>query len=393
MSSNREDSLRPEDSSRAAPDGGVVERKELRRFLLGLLVFAAPFIAAVLIDAFVLPIDFFCFRVWEAVIPGQYPLLLPGPFYPDMHIVKTEEGDLGYHTPRAVKKHVEWWTDRHGYRKRETGARRHAIVLIGDSDIAGSGLTQDSILSEVLERQLGISVYPLAPADVNAFFRDERFRSQRPDAVIVSSIERTIPMLAPIQPLSPLSGIRASITRFLRYNPISQRVMVIASRLLKATMYHYLKARVDEWSRPPVSRTPGTMLFLQGDAANADVPPGPFERTVEKIVDYRDQFAANGMHLVFLPVPNKENIYYQMLPAGQPAMFLRKLVSALEAKGVDVIDTQSAFDAAREQGVILYQLDDTHWNTTAVQITADLICRRLAAQHYPPALEHGWLPE
>ena len=64
----------------------------------------------------------------------------------------------------------------------------------------------------------------------------------------------------------------------------------------------------------------------------------------------------------------------------------------IEEQGIDVIDTQAAFDSARDRGISLYHTDDTHWTSAAVQITADLICRRLAQAGYRPALERGWKP-
>ena len=80
-----------------------------------------------------------------------------------MEITKIEEGDLAHHTRFAIKKKVKWMTDRYGYRKQNTDRKKHEVVIIGDSNIAGSGLTQEEILSEVLEEQLKDSVYPYAP--------------------------------------------------------------------------------------------------------------------------------------------------------------------------------------------------------------------------------------
>jgi hypothetical protein len=43
---------------------------------------------------FVLPIDFFTIRPWEAVIVRKMKMLLPGPFYPYMKINRIEQGDV-----------------------------------------------------------------------------------------------------------------------------------------------------------------------------------------------------------------------------------------------------------------------------------------------------------
>jgi hypothetical protein len=366
-----------------------MERKDLGRFVSKLLIVAAPFILAILLESLVLPIDSFCFRVWEA-LQTRNELLLSGPFYPNQHIAKTEEGDLGHHTPRAVKKQVEWWTDRFGYRKRETGQHGYRIVIVGDSNIAGSGLTQDDMLSEVLERRLKLGVYPLAPGDVNSFLRDERFRVEPPKIVIVESIERSLLSLP--EPLLRVKTDNKStgILGFLRYNPTAQRFMVVISRVLRSNILNYLRARIlDSLNQvilalagePKAVRTGSSMLFFQGDSANADIPDLEIEKIVRTLVTYRDLLARKGIRFIFLPVPNKENIYYSQLPSRKPATLLRKLIKALTEQNVEVIDTQSAFDQALDHGVLLYHVDDTHWNSQGVRIAADLICDRLAARH------------
>jgi hypothetical protein len=65
-------------------------------------------------------------------------------------------------------------------------------VIIGDSLIAGSGLTQEEILSEVLEARLGVSVYPYAPVRIDTFLKDPWFRDHPPDIIVLGVSERFI---------------------------------------------------------------------------------------------------------------------------------------------------------------------------------------------------------
>ena len=84
----------------------------VRKFAL----LAAPFVALIAIELFVLPVDFFTFRVWEAVTI-QYVRPAEGIFYPRMHVVKDEHADrLGFRDPNPRK--VEWFTDQYGFRNR-----------------------------------------------------------------------------------------------------------------------------------------------------------------------------------------------------------------------------------------------------------------------------------
>ena len=42
----------------------------MAKFILKLFVFLLPFIAAVFVELFILPIDCFTFRLWEALKPS-----------------------------------------------------------------------------------------------------------------------------------------------------------------------------------------------------------------------------------------------------------------------------------------------------------------------------------
>ena len=125
----------------------------MRKFLFKSNLFLLPFFLALCLELFILPIEFFTFRVWEAIWVRKYGKILHGPFYPNIEITKIEEGDLAAHTRFAIKKKVRWMTDRYGYRKQNTDLQKHEIVIIGESNIAGSNLTQEDILSEVLVLQ------------------------------------------------------------------------------------------------------------------------------------------------------------------------------------------------------------------------------------------------
>src|SRR4030067_1834623 len=163
----------------------------MRKLLAKFTLFLLPFVLAIGIELFVLPIDFFTFRVWEAIVVMKHRNRFSGHFYPNIEITKIEEGDLAPHTRFVIKKKVRWMTDRYGYRKRDTDLKKHKIVIIGESNIAGSSLTQEEILSEVLEGQLKVSVYPYAPVGgINSFLKDDRFIENSPDIVIFARIER-----------------------------------------------------------------------------------------------------------------------------------------------------------------------------------------------------------
>lgn len=92
---------------------------------------------------------------------------------------------------------------------------------------------------------------------------------------------------------------------------------------------------------------------------------------------YKEALEDQDIRFVFLPVPNKENIYHGLFPNQKKPQYLSRLIAALQEKGVEVIDTQTAFDKAFQEGAQLYPCDDAHWNPEGVRITAELIAEAL----------------
>ncbi len=361
----------------------------MKRFLFKSALLLLPFLLAVGIELFILPIDFFTFRVWEALVIRKYRNILPGEFYPNMELTKIEEGDMAHHTKFTYKRKAKWITDRYGYRKQNTNRNKHEVVIIGDSNIAGSGLTQEDILSEVLEKKLGVSVYPISPASLDTFLKERRFKSDPPDIVIISSVERFIFYLPPLNITSKKIPTKLRIQiREIGYklrNQISgsrfiQFVGVYFDRIYKANMLHYLRASLrrigsshsETIPSNAVSSKYGPVLFFLGVDANKDVPKDRFDQAVEVIKTYHEFLRSEGIRFIFLPIPEKENIFHEYLHTKRP-VFLEQLISALRNLGIETVDTQKPFEEAFRRGVLLYHTNDTHWNENAVRITADLI--------------------
>ncbi len=352
----------------------------MKKCLFRSALFLLPFLLAIGFELFVLPIDFFTFRVWEAVVVKKYRRFFPGHFYPNMEIAKIEEGDLAPHTRFAIKKKVRWTTDRYGYRKRNTDLQGHQIVIIGESNIAGSSLTQEEILSEVLEDQLKVSVYPYAPVgSINSFLKEERFLNHPPDIIIFARIERE---LLDLDSLKAIRGKKLfpKLGRQIEENRVIQFLGFYLDRVSKMIMLHSLRASLrrkisppDQWGPEPLFSNYGPIFFILGRQANEDVSQEKLDKTVQIVRSYKDAVDKRGIRFIFLPIPNKENIFYECLGTKRP-VFLEQLISELKRYGVETVDTQKAFErASQKEKVLLYHTDDTHWNGNAVQLAADLI--------------------
>lgn len=342
------------------------------------LLFFIPFIAAICLELFVLPVHQFTFRVWESLSVKRSFGILKGQFYPNMELRKIEEGDLAYYTLCAEKKDVQWITDKYGYRKANVPIKRHPIVIVGDSNVAGSSLSQEELLSEVLEKKLGQSVYPLAGERLRALFKHDLISRNLPGIVVLAGIERDLPESLPPLKHKDLrtSSLLEKTLRKLRLNSVIQNIAVLIDRIFKANMLNYLRARINGSS--PSQRRVGTttecpIFFLQGIDANKASTSERIEQTALRLKGYRDFLQKKGVRFIFLPIPNKETIFYHYLKTQKP-FFLDKLVKKSRELDIEVINTQKAFeDFYQKTGSMLYHRDDTHWNEQGVRIAADLL--------------------
>lgn len=342
------------------------------------VLFFLPFVAALFLELFILPIHQFTFRVWESLAAKRSFGVLKGQFYPNLEVYKTEQGDLAYYTQCAIPKDVHWITDRYGYRKANTSVSKHPVVIVGDSNIAGSALSQDELLSEVLEKKLGQSVYPLAGERLRALFQHDLLRKHLPEIVILSSIERDMPDgLSALKPRdfktpSPFDGLIDAV----RFNPVVQRVAIVVDRTFKGNMLNYIRARING-SSPSLRRVGAIkqcpIFFLQGSAANRDTSAQRIEATAQRLKEYNDFLGKRGIRFIFLPIPNKETVHYEYLNTDKPD-FLERLTRRLEELNIETINTHKAFDDFYQRTrTMLYHRDDSHWNGLAVRLTADLL--------------------
>ncbi|MBF8962849.1 hypothetical protein I0P70_06310 [Pontibacter sp. FD36] len=351
-----------------------MKNKEVKRLLKKLTLLVLPFVLWPFVEAVVLPMNFFTFRIWETISVNSVRLM-SGPFYPNMHMRMEEEGELAPRTAYAEKKQVEWYTDPYGYRNRDTKAE---VLLIGDSNITGAKLSQEEILAEVLEKQLGKEVYSFAPATVNRFLGTKRFEENPPEIVVVSSIERRIPELPAVGATGIGNKLRDRTGAVINSSKVLTWMAVTADRISKLALYHRTLANIERTFGKKEYINYQNEFFMEGEYANRTFTDDEINRIADVLEGYKHALAERGIPFVFMPIPNKENIYHQMLPSARKPDFLPRLLAELRSRDVQVVDTQSTFEHLyKNKNKKLYPADDGHWNNTAVAAAADLLARHL----------------
>ena len=103
---------------------------------------------------------------------------------------------------------------------------------------------------------------------------------------------------------------------------------------------------------------------------------------VPAIVDWRDQLAQRGMHLLLIPAPGKASVYPQQLTTradhANPPVYQHtlELIRQLEQERVEVINLFDLY-AGQTSGDAAYLAQDTHWSPHGVQLAAQAIAERL----------------
>jgi hypothetical protein len=344
-------------------------------FLSRLLLVTLPLAALLVVEA-LLPIDAFTFRAWEALeirsrlvdtrAVRLFPwTTLPGPFLPDARLELVEEGDLGHHTPLARRRLASWVTDAWGYRVSPGGADPE-LVLVGDSEVVGTGLDQRETIAEVLRTGHGLGAYPYAPSNLAAFFADRRFSERPPRWLVVECVERQV-----LEDFRVMPTVRPKPRPVQLVHSAPLRAFETAwNRLTRMAALGYLRARING-RPPPLAR--GDLLFLRGLDGTAAPDPARVGAAADTLALLAARARDRGMRFAVLVVPDKETIYADLFDGAVRPPLLAALRRELEARGVEAIDLEGPFLAARARGEQPYLSDDTHWSAAGVSLAGALV--------------------
>lgn len=327
------------------------------------------------------------FRPWERLYDAEARRFLA-----EHKIEMREIGDLGYKTwNRDLQKPREtrFSTDRWGYRN-PTEITAPEVLVIGDSYVAGSGLSDDETVSVRLAEHLGVPVYNFAGQALNApafFMREARFVEHRPKVVIWAPVARGIaarPLLyRDSEPPAP--SLRESIAE------LGQSISSWIERInrdngLVREARFAVQGWIGEWTENPrLRRLPNGEEVLALSLLEQNLLATPEQRNVDHCIEMVAAFAQIlervGVRFVFSPIPESGSIYPELFDASERGAlprddFLDRLITGVEARGVEVVDLKSVYQRSSEP--YLYLPDDSHWNARAADLAAAAWAETLA---------------
>lgn len=120
-----------------------------------------------------------------------------------------------------------------------------------------------------------------------------------------------------------------------------------------------------------------------------DLNDQPKEKNpLPNLVEFKKYLDGQNVNLLFVPVPNKAEVYFEKLGVEVPEdpeaiinPYSRKILSDLQEAGIEVIDVLPRLLKAKTEdestGGSVYQHQDTHWTNRGLQIVAGLIADRI----------------
>ena len=328
------------------------------------------------------------FRAWETVISGrQFP-----PFLPNAIFEKPIYGDL-VNFAKILEfrrfRSQRFCTDAFGFRNPAfENSTRFPLVAIGDSDMAGSSLSDNETYTSKLGQMLGVPVYNYSPMSPIVFLGDDRFRKNPPEILIWEAIERTINNCNyKVYTTIPVKSNILIPDEYRRKKTIPETRPGLLTKCCQWA-FHTARWRLIGLHNPQIGyidTNNGMLFYKKGiNLLNKTADERGLATVVDGIVRIQEICRRRGITLVYMPLPDKENIYQQWLP---PALrgynnqkpFVSELVSALNARGVATVSLYDPFLSAAKNKKLLYFEGDSHWNPDGVKLAAQITMRRLSA--------------
>ncbi len=383
-------------------------RSDLKVFLWKAGILFCLTLLPTLIGKLLIPLDWYSFRCWETLINPD-TCALPGEkksfFYPNSFCSRVEEGDLGAHSRYAVKKQVEWHTDSFGFRnKNDTSGKRYPIVVVGDSDIVGTSLTDEETITSMLQKLTGANSYAWAPRNMNDFLNSERFKQTPPSLVVAAENERNIPLWPAMLMLYKNQTLIQTLIKNTRVSKKMSAGCSLYEKFPERWQHYWSDVLKKPFLIPHLANIFWSYLFSAGSKnsfLSADgktlffkyafdiileikqKSPDHLKKIAETIIIYKQILAQRNMSLIYMPIPAKESILWDKISAKlqdnpRPPTHLSQLTHLLESQGIPTVDLTPIF---RHEIIVnkkqLYQTDDCHLNAEGAKIAAYLLAKKI----------------
>jgi hypothetical protein len=298
------------------------------------------------------------------------------------------------------------WTDELGYRNEPPVTGRSYRIVVTGASYMNTGFPMTNMFSARLSAVGGVPVYNHAIAGHGPFmgplkYLENKHFAEHPPRVLVWGIaEREIGgvpfagfvyQLVHRQRAQVVDAGRASVA-WQALTPESLKTSLPNTSLLAQygeRAWNRLRYELFRQITPDVAVSAedveGAPFLFYAPAVTA-LKWSPQQRDADKVAwalgHFRDACRAKGTELVILLIPDKEQVYRDLLPprlnspsSPIPPSCLYDVERALQAAGIPVVNLLPDFEREAARGVFLYWRDDTHWNDRAMAMAAERLWR------------------
>ena len=309
-----------------------------------------------------------------------------GTIYGDLAVML---GQPEYREIRAVR----FVTDEAGFRN-EPGARsqRNRLILLGDSFGAGSGGTQESMLSSILNTRYQVTNYNLSMGGASPWQEFVTLKQEFSNINLAPGAG-ILWLLFSGNDLEDLKSANFDV----RHNGFFKRTAIMLTTLYhRSPIRQLLQTRKDRRHLVAVERSGRVPLLFfvpyleRVGRTKAQVIAHPGYLRLHDAVEAMTAFCdSHRLRLYIVLIPSKEEVYSWVADSPSRAvepMAMSGLAQVLQewakAKEIPFLDLGPDFEQAAQRELranarLLYWRDDTHWNEAGQQLAAQLICERM----------------
>jgi len=326
-----------------------------------------------------LPIYAFTHKFYESplyrssIIPHNFPL------YANQKGRMTGVGDLCFDTPYEIYKNEDYITDQLGFRN-DQFIENPDVIIIGDSFTMGATLSQSQILANQMMKNSGnrYSVYGIAPADFSVLDKMLKLNLiRKPKYVIYEVVERG--------EIPKIEYFKNSFSNQIRYNYNELwkqgNVNVFLDKIFRAYVNNYTRAKIERSKGNGIQSKMDDKMFFY-DTAHL-MPSDEWMMTnVKSLESYKKYCDSIGAKFIYLPMPNKETVYFEKIPAQKQPDYLFKLGHLLKNKNITYYPTADFYNNFRKKdNRMLYHYDDSHWNALSSELISKELIKTIDHDH------------
>lgn len=349
----------------------------MKKFVLKTLLYLSPFLLMGLAQGF-LPITTYTHKLYESLFFKSEVV----PHFTSMYPNQEEKnyvgyGDLCFNTKYSIPKDESFSTDNLGYRNNEF-IKNPDILIIGDSYSLGCTMNQQNLLANKMMQNSGnqLKVYAMAPATFSDLDRYLKLGViQKPKTIIYERVERGAVDSINYFKNDYADQLEAKAQKIWGYKSMN----VFLDKIFRNYLGNTAKSKILGKKGTGKQSKIDEKLFYYDITTPEENNTKFFEDNSKHILEYKKYCDSAGVKLVYLPMPNKESVYFDKIPIATQPKYLFKFKNFLDQNNILNINTLEIYNRYRKtSNTMLYNYDDTHWNVVAVDLMSKEILKFLS---------------